>query len=152
MDLSAFDVTAVPDTGALQEQKELSVTEREQWILTLLEDGALPNSFDGRPEAAYGRESYPDRRDGLYDHARRSVPGLSKKSDHFIAAALRAWGARVDKPGARRCWTFPPLADMRRAWDDRFGPREWPGGQDAIWAPPAARFDGPQDSVPASER
>jgi hypothetical protein len=155
MDLSGFDVTAVPDTNALQEQKELSLAPREQWILTLLEDGALPNSVEGRPDAAYGRESGAGRGDGLYDHARQSVPALRGETEHILGRGLREWGVSKVKPGARQCWVFPPLAEMRRAWEARFGPRDWQGGIDATWAPPSwaslAGTPHPQEA-PASER
>lgn len=124
MDVTAFDVTAVPDTKALREQKDLSLDgTREEWLATLLEAGSLPNNVAGRPNQAFVSTGGPD---GLYEHARRTCPKLRDRSDRYFGNWLsKKWGAKGSN-GSPRSWTFPPLAEMRRAWEAKYGAREWP--------------------------
>ncbi len=138
MDLSGFNVRAKPNTAALHDQKMRSLPPEDEWLLAILEDGALPESAVplGKSAEAYSgdRDTYPTTSHGLYTVARRSVPRLRDWSDKRLGAALTTWGCQRRRFHDGRGWSFPSLADMRRAWEQRYGPQEWPEGTGPDWA------------------
>lgn len=137
MDLTGFDVTAVPKTDALREQVRLTTMTdyRASWMLTLLQDGCLPNLVEGEARGAFSTETTPGWKDGLYDHARSTVPELRNKSDQYLSHGPSKIGAVNVKPkGSGRFWRFPPLAEARRAWCEQYGPMDWPGDAGDDWA------------------
>jgi hypothetical protein len=128
-DLSKFDVRQIPDTDARREQRELSLRNEDQWLLSILEDGVVP-VHAGAPDQAFSSD--------LYDHARRTVPRLRDASNHQLGRYLSEWGVG-NSGGGRRVRKFPPLDQMRRAWDDRFGKRAW--SLDDDWSAPPRPVD-----------
>jgi hypothetical protein len=83
------------------------------------------------------------KREGLYDQARRISPKLKGVSDRKIGDYLadpkrghcyHAWVKR------RRAWKFPPLAECRYRWCERFpdtvwdadSPSQWTFGEDSV--------------------
>jgi len=143
MDLSGFNVRRAPKTDALREQMEFSLDPEDEWLLTLLLDGQLPNnvsrSVEGKPQAiphrAWWGESAPGVENGLRHHADETVPRLRHESDVALGRFLDGWGIVSPEKGGRRSRKFPPLAELRAAWCVKHGPREWPGGSDASWEP-----------------
>ena len=100
-------------------------------MLSLLEEGNLPNSDSSRPNVALSNGSYGF--EGLFQHARRTVPRLRDVSDHRLGRVLRHWGATRTKLGPRRAWKFPSLDVLRKQWEEKYGFREWPSGADVQW-------------------
>lgn len=133
-DLDGFEIRDRPETTGLQDQKVLSLEPETEWLLILLEEGALPNSPQGKPHVAYSNDDDLNNRLGLFTHARRSVPKLRDASERRLGGALSEWGAARWKEG-RRGWIFPPLSELREKWDTRYGPHEWSGGREAQWRP-----------------
>lgn len=140
MDLSDFEVRLAPTTAALREQMELSLEPMDEWLLTLLDAGTLPNNAHEQPDRAWVRIEMADT--GLYEHAKKAVPRLREVSDTALGRFLSKHGIESPENGGRRTRQFPPLADLRRGWCERFGPREWPGGSDATWSPVEYDDDG----------
>lgn len=140
MDLSGFNVRAKPDTAALRDQKLRSLPPEDEWLLSLLEDGALPASAVpvGKASVAYSndRDTYPTTSFGIYTVARRSVPRLRDWSDKRLGATLASWGCTRWRTNQARGWTLPSLGELRAAWDAKFGPHEWPEGSGPDWAAP----------------
>ncbi len=111
----------VPQTLALAEQKVRSLRPEDQWWLGLLQEGQLPGV-----EASSDPCSAPGK--ALYEHARSTVPGLRRASEHSLAGVLKKRGCYRRGKDYRirgsRAWIFPPLAELRRAWTARL-PTEW---------------------------
>jgi len=76
-------------------------------------------------------------RDGLYDQARRSSPKLKNVTEAALGRYLSD-----KKRGCKRCWMnrqrgwkFPPLAECREKWKEKFPDTVW-DDQDIIdWMP-----------------
>jgi Mesyanzhinovviridae DNA primase len=143
MDLSGFNVRRVPKTAALQDQVHRNLETMDEWLLTLLLDGRLPNnvarSVKGHPRAIPNRAWWgPSSHlvcDGLRHHAEATVPRLRDESDVALGTFLDGWGITSPERGGRRSRVFPPLPELRAAWCAKHGPREWPGGADVDWMP-----------------
>ena len=142
LDLAGFNVRRAPRTTALQDQVDRNLEPMDEWVLTLLIEGTLPNNVRGIANRAWWGESGPDARDGLVDHARRTVPRLRDATETALGRFLTDWGVECPERGGKRSRAFPPLAELRAAWCEKHGQREWPGGDDAEWtcapAPPYA--------------
>jgi hypothetical protein len=116
MDLGEWHQRQIYRTAAFRHQQDLSLGHLEEWLLTLLEDGCLPSPPVGKLWA-----SGPT---ALLNDAKYKVPRLRDLSFNTLADFLREWGC--DKSGGdARLWRFPPLTEMRAAWDQRYAPREW---------------------------
>jgi Family of unknown function (DUF5906) len=121
MDLGDWHPRQIHKTTAFRRQQEMSLGHLEEWLLTLLEDGCLPSPPAGKPWA-----SSPTN---LLNDAKYKVPRLRDLSFNTLSDFLSEWGC--DKSGGdARSWRFPPLAEMRAAWDQRYAPRKWPAQAD----------------------
>lgn len=122
---------AVPRTAALQQQKELSLSPLDQFLLGALEEGLIPGApVTSRDGTVFSNDRL--RQPGLYTCMRRSSPRLRDVSDQRLARALKEWGCERYTDGSARGWTFPPLPEMRATWDQRFGNRQW--SEVSAWA------------------
>jgi hypothetical protein len=117
MDLGDWHPRQVYKTAALRNQQEKSLGHLEEWLLTLLDEGCLPHPAVGKPWAS-GPTAL------LYD-AHDKVPRLRDLSFNTLATFLKEWGC-LKSGGDARYWRFPPLAEMRAAWDQRYTPHDWP--------------------------
>lgn len=114
----------VPNTEALQKQKEHSLGAGEQFILGILEDGHIPGEkINGSPRAVYSSDHMSHK--GLYTCMREASPKLRDLSDRRLSMLMRKWGCEPRSTGSARGWEFPLLEEMRTAWDQRYGKREW---------------------------
>ena len=124
--LARFDVTEVPETMALEEQKLLSMRPFEKWWLEKLMDGHLLPDHDGWRQEV--------KRDDLYDDyvlvtgrlglSRRGIatelgihlsrllpPGYPRRFQHRLAPAPGEATKR------RWFWGLPPLPECRAHFD-----------------------------------
>jgi hypothetical protein len=86
-------------------------------MLGLLEDGELPDTLPGRSSEA--------RPTSLLQDARHKAPRLHDLGKMKLAGYLREqWGC-TPQGGVERRYNFPPLSEMRKEWERRFGPRDW---------------------------
>jgi hypothetical protein len=125
MDLGDWHPRQVYKTAALQHQQELSLSPLDEWMLGLLEDGALPGTQPGRP-----RDANPTT---LLQDARSKVPRAHDIGKMKFADYLRKQWQCTPHGGVGRGYNFPPLTEMRSIWDRRFGQREWSAQAD--WGP-----------------
>lgn len=116
-DLLAMDLNgwhprvAVPHTAALAGQQWQSAPPEVKWLAGLLEEGTLPDHHARKPDRARGSD--------LYRHARIHEPGLRFWSDVQLAQFLNEWG--VQRKESHGVWrVFPPLAEMRATFRERF--------------------------------
>jgi hypothetical protein len=118
-------------TAALQEQKERSLRPLAEWFVTLLEEGRLPGQgfLDPRPNFALSSDLLAD--------AKRCVPRLQMRlSDREMGLFLSKHGCLGGKnpPQTARGWHFPPLGQLRKEWEKRYGGWAWPDAQ-TEWQP-----------------
>jgi len=140
IDISGFNVRAVPQTSALQEQKLLSLNVEEEWWFQKLEDGRLLRT---------GTEDWMEqiRKDALVDdyveYTRRfnvSRRGNQTALGRFlrkVCPKLRAvqmmasWeeptndGFMRKVEGRTYFWEIPALNEARKAWEKLYGETEW---------------------------
>jgi hypothetical protein len=118
MDLGDWHPREVYRTAALRQQQELSLLPFDEWMLGLLEDGALPGTQPGRP-----RDATPAN---LLQDAKAKVPRLRDIGKMKLSEYLREQWQLTTHGGVTRGYNFPSLKEMRKIWDKRFGQREWP--------------------------
>ncbi|MFQ8433988.1 hypothetical protein [Amaricoccus sp. W119] len=120
----------VPQTEALAHQKELSMSLVDEFIADLLEGGVLPTEAP-RKDAPRGSV----QAECLWMAMRELVPRLKDWSSQKLAIELQSkWAVEKDRIGRDRVRVFPPLAEMRRVFEERYGSRSWAGGADSEWA------------------
>jgi hypothetical protein len=125
----------------LLEQQARSLPPCDSWFVELLERGTLPGCDPENPNRAishkheltikntagyYGQDRHVTRA-GLLDEARSIEPRLrSHHGDHVIGAYLKSQGCDNEKRVLRRRgWTFLPLLELRKKWEERFPGWEW---------------------------
>lgn len=145
MDLSGFEVRDVPMTEELMSQIENSMDPLPLWALGVLESGQMPhhvNDKNGKPvpnRAWLTGELVDEVRqgNGLLDHARQSHSQLKNLSHirlgRYLRDVLGVESPEHEAGGKKHSYIFPPLAHMRRAWCEKNGARDWPGGYDCDW-------------------
>jgi hypothetical protein len=128
-DLSRFLVRAVPETAALAEQKTYSRRGVDALVEEIADQGTLPSAHATALDVAV--TSGEDRGRGFYVAARRLVPDLRHRSSRVIANELiKSWGATTWTSHGLRGLRFPPLADLRRRFDEKHGVQGWPDGNE----------------------
>src|SRR5262249_38684336 len=95
----------------------------EQWYVMLLHNGRLPGAAAKRPNTASTRsllndakEKIPRLRWDLTEAGLRNFL-MDRESLGIVCTKYRA--------SAWNGWSFPPLAECREAWEQRYGPTEW---------------------------
>lgn len=124
LESGGWDVGKRPETAALQEQKVLSLSPADQFLLGALEDGALHLPRPGNSKAPRDTVLSSPLLVAMREHS----PRLRDWSDQQLTDALKGWGCTRWKSGNERGWTFPPLGEMRASWEARVGPHDWPDG------------------------
>ena len=133
--LGSWHPRQVPETKALREQKEQSLSPIEQWLEQVLQDGTLPGA--GILRSDDNRRDFSPTR-ALIDNAKDRAPQLRwHLSDKQMGIFLRKHGCipLKDRNGKLevRGWKFPPLAQMRADWSKRFGGWEWQDLEQDEW-------------------
>jgi hypothetical protein len=141
MPLDGWHPREIPESllkgSALQEQQTHTLPPLEQWYLSLLQDGRVPDALVfapkihpktkkkierlSRPSTAYTK--------ALREDAIERFPRLRwELSDSALADFLSDEGwpkATKFRDAHNNGWTFEPLAESRQAWDRRYGPQAW---------------------------
>jgi len=145
VDLSRFDVRAVPHTAAKARQQAHSLRGTDAWLYHVLNEGAI------------GIESW--KKDGLIvtkDHAYACLEDFSKHQRHWRPDVKAVWSKKLREllgpcmEDARqknytqrvRAFKFAPLADCRRQFASHSGAPniEWePANEEADYPAPASR-------------
>ena len=123
-DISDFDIRAVPQTAALADQKTRSRRGVDRLVELVAHNAVLPSADMVHPNIAI--TSGEERGEGFYPGARNLVPDLKYESPIVIARTLADhWGCKNWHSGNRRGIRFPPLAELRTAFDVRHGKQDW---------------------------
>lgn len=136
-DLRDWHPRKLPKDTGLVDQQMRSLKPLDAWWVALLDSGrlwgcdpyhperAVSNSYD--EEVSVGEHEQLRKRLGLFEQARSLVPHLrGHTTDHELGRYLSAQGCDNTKKVLRRAgWTFPPLADCRKAWELRYPTWSW---------------------------
>jgi len=135
-DLSDFDVRSVPQTEALQSQKQMTLEPTEQWWYNKLCDGVLLPEGDRWPTVVVKdalMETYYTEMDQV------KAPGWERKGPSEMTRFLKGMTggyAHVTKKrenvstdidgnivstGRRPAWQLPNLEDCRKLWIEQYG-------------------------------
>jgi hypothetical protein len=117
--LGAWHPRQVYETEGLRAQKERSLTQLDQWLVALLQEGKLPvcGTLDGKRDLVMTRTLMED----VKERAPRPRNYLSEQD---LASYLKERGCVRTRTSIVRGWLFPPLARLRAEWERRFG--RWP--------------------------
>lgn len=143
LDISDFQVRNVPNTKALNEQKQLSLEPVDDWWLNKLRDGVLLNADESWEAPVQAEELYQDYVEDAKDAGvnRRGTqtmlgfffkrvlpPNWPRRSRHKVEVVMPLENGTVyTKRETRIHFQFPPLAECRQKWDELFGTKtEWP--------------------------
>lgn len=146
MDISEFDVRAVPQTQALQDQKILSMTTEEVWWYQRLMDGSVvqaSNDWDQQVLKERLQSDYLNYCERQKIMRRMSPTALGKFLTKVLPAgfprSFQRWTEleQYDSTGQptrrkSRAWFYemPELDKAREHWDKNFGgPYEWPNSE-----------------------
>src|SRR5262249_115712 len=139
--LSDWHPRDIVRTAALAEQQMESLSPLDAWWLELLQTGVLAGADSTTPDRAISNEFEEQvkeatngygtarvrtvKRDGLYDQARSISPKLKGTTDTALGLYLRQRGCTNTWIRRRRGWQFPPLAECRERWLERFPDTKW---------------------------
>jgi hypothetical protein len=136
MDLSGFNVRAVPTSAAKTEQKLLSLRGTAAWLYSVLQEGVIVQECRG------GTVKFPWGATGLTiskDDAYNSYVGFSQQRREWQPEIKDAWSKNIRKalgqcvgdtrPSGVRSFQFKPLADCRREFGSHLR------DQDLEWEP-----------------
>jgi hypothetical protein len=147
MDLSDYEVREIPQTDALRDQKQQSLTPQEEWWLDVLQSGIIPGMVENLTVKPDIGDLTPEQRNrfrrsigtydrpGLFDLMRQAAPSL-KASNPALGRFMRKQGCESGfiQPGitTARGWIFPDLTEARASWIKRYGDG-WAFDERAAW-------------------
>jgi hypothetical protein len=133
LDLTNFNVRAVPTTSALVDQKVRSLSGPEAWLYDSLQRGEIRHhqwttgGLVVPKNTAY--EDYKDRHKDFRDYTPVGISSWAKSVRSIMRGAVSTSRPEVD--GARvRSFVFPPLAQCRDVFLSHLGQEN---GQDHVW-------------------
>jgi Family of unknown function (DUF5906)/RepB DNA-primase from phage plasmid len=148
-DLGDWHPRQIVPTAALAAQQEESLSPLDAWWFELLQTAVLTGADELHPDRAIsnryeeqieeGRDSYGNprlrtvKRDGLYDQARSISPKLKGYTDAALGRYLKQQGCRNAWVRRHRGWHFPPLAECRKRWIERFPISVWHDSETKDW-------------------
>lgn len=135
-DVSSFDITNVPKTTALLEQKLHSMSGTQKWLFDCLQQGAIPgasvecDTWDTASLSVVKQDAYAAyrsysklSREYRPEEAAPWMKDLKKMLRHCVGDA-RPWAKEGTRP---RLLTFEPLDRCRKAFEAWIGhPVAWP--------------------------
>jgi hypothetical protein len=148
-DLGDWHPRQIVPTAALAAQQEESLSPLDAWWFELLQTAVLTGADDLHPDRAIsnryeeqieeGRDSYGNphlrtvKRDGLYDQARAVSPKLKGYTDAALGRYLKQQNCENAWVRRHRGWQFPPLAECRKRWLERFPMTVWHDAETKEW-------------------
>lgn len=126
-DIRNFDVRKIPQTQALQDQKDYTLGTLESWWLEKLESGEMQSGDGGWPTLVTKQEVYLDYLKAC-DDVRTTWGRLNK---YVFGRQLRKLCPGIVDTSVRErhqvlaCYKLPTLAEARTEWDRMRGSRIW---------------------------
>lgn len=121
MNVGSWSPMMVPQTKALQDQKDLSMTPLMEWWHGLLA-GYGEVRFDTKAEKEWSARQ-------LLEEVTTLMPG-GRHSAKSLANFMEEQGATPRHTRTGNFWTFPKLKEARSTFEKRFGMREWKISED----------------------
>ena len=123
-DLTKFNIRAVPQTQALADQKARSRRGVDLLVESLAAEGVLPNAHSTYPDITI--TSGEEKGEGFWPLARKLVPDLKHLSSRVIGGTLKEkWSCKPWESHGRSGLKFPPLEELRAAFEARHGEQAW---------------------------
>jgi energy-coupling factor transporter ATP-binding protein EcfA2 len=136
MNLDGWHPREIPEAllrnPELQKQQSHTLPPLEQWYVMLLHNGVLPGALAGKPNTAYTRSLIEDTKTKIprlrWDLTEVGLPNflLDEESIGIVCAKYRS--------SNNNGWTFPPLAEARAAWSQRYGSVKWDNPDAEDWS------------------
>jgi hypothetical protein len=143
MPLRKWHPRQIPNSKALAEQKQLSMSSLEAWLESVTEAGVLPSSY-GASSVPKEAATTNDLMHTAKEFDQRLASTLSAKK---LALFLRNHGCISWRSKDLRGWTFPPLAALRARWTRLYGV-EFNDGR-KFWGGPS-EDDSPDKAEPST--
>jgi hypothetical protein len=128
-DLTGFHPRRIPEeANDLLDQQVNSLDPFDAWWVSMLQSAALPGATDVKPERAKnedGKDVAGEHFDGMYTSAKKASPRLGHWTKEQITKKLKEHGCKSWVTSGTRGWEFPPLADLRAKWMERFPTWKW---------------------------
>jgi hypothetical protein len=134
MELDDWHPRQIPESllkgAALGQQQSLTLSPLEQWYLSLLEEGRIPQALI-KTEPDSGKKSRPNT---AYTHSliSNAKEGYARLRLDLTTNMLQAFLEDPSWPKATKYrdtkgngWSFFALQESREAWDRRYSPRKW---------------------------
>jgi hypothetical protein len=123
-DLTGFDVTQVPQTKALEEQKAMTRNGIDALVEMIAQNATLPCAHYKSADVAI--TSGAKRGDGLWGFAVDRFPELRHMSPETMMNILKNdWECTRWRAGGQNGVRFPTLNKVRKLFDVRHGKQEW---------------------------
>jgi hypothetical protein len=147
-DLGDWHPRQIVRTAALAEQQEESLSPLDAWWLELLQSAVLTSADPLKPNHAISNKYEEEltesdgyggdrkrtmKRDGLYDQARAVSPKLKGYTDAALGRYLKQQNCGNAWVRRHRGWQFPPLAECRKRWLERFPMTVWNDSETKEW-------------------
>src|SRR5262249_33401144 len=87
---------------------------------------------------------------GFISWAKRMVRSLGHMTGSAIKRELRDWGCSNFNRNGKRGLDFPPLPELRRLFEKRYGPQDWENPELEAWETPPGALAG--DKVSPSRK
>jgi hypothetical protein len=133
VDLKGFRVQCFPKTEILAEQKELSLTAIEKWLLDRLLDGELIQGSGAWPERIATAAARQDFLDELANTGTKTYSDQDKSKRVFGMFLSKAIGTTAkNAPEGGSGYLVPTLKDSRKNWEKKYGVRVWPEDRNEV--------------------
>ena len=116
LDLGEWHPRQILHTAGLQRQKEMSLGAVAGWWENILQTGALPCATAEGDRVKAG---------DLLDDLRHFAGNVRDANGTALGRFLRNCGCGRLRLEQGSFWSFPPLADARKAWERKYGQWQW---------------------------
>jgi hypothetical protein len=103
-------------TTPVRRQSRHGLTPIEEFFVSILETGVIPNAEPDRPVVLTSRLVLAARQHWF----------LRDLTSVALGQFLRNQGLVRHRMAFANCWIFPKLAVARKMWEERYGARTWP--------------------------
>jgi hypothetical protein len=118
------------ESEEMVQQKLHSLDEMERWWLDCLTTGELPGQMPGIPNSMFSSQAVEDIKEKVPKlRFAMSTTGLQEWLEDEPA---RGWRPTKKRTAAQNGWLLPVLSECREAFEEKYGPQDWPAIEDWI--------------------
>jgi hypothetical protein len=127
-DLRGWHPREVPkeilESEEMVRQKLHALDDVERWWLNCLTTGELPGQFPGIPNSMISSRAVDDIRAKM-PRLRYSM-STTELGNWLNDAAARGWRVKRRRTASHNGWLLPTLSECRKAFEEKYGPQDWP--------------------------